>query len=164
MKPILSILVMLFGIAASPAMATNPLTSDITGKVVDGNSQPIAGAIVEITQIETGRVVVKRTNSKGRYLALNLRSDGTYRVRIDAPQGTVVFKPGRLLLGTQMKRNAVISPWKVPHSKFKPWFEKSWQWRMSDATAAYSLITPAGIAIGRSLDHEPVEPLFSNKE
>ncbi len=124
MKFIISAVMLgLLSLLAFPAMATYPLASDIAGKVVDADKQPIVGARVIITHLETGRVVIKRTNEKGRYLALNLRSDGLYRVRVESSHGFVEFKPEALLLGHRMRRNAVIAP--VGASD-----QWGWQWNM----------------------------------
>ena len=94
----------------APANATYPLASDLAGQVVDADRQPISGARVIITHVDTGRVIVKTTNYRGRYQALNLRPDGKYSVRVEAPQGFVEFFPGDVDLGMRMIRNAVIAP------------------------------------------------------
>lgn len=131
-------LIGLLTLFALPAMATNPLASDISGKVVDAQKQPIVGAMVTITHLETGRVVVKRTNKKGRYLALNLRSDGHYKVRIDGPRGFVEFKPDTVLLGHRMRRNAVIAP----AGTSDHW---GWQWDQRGLVAEQTYASPLSI-------------------
>lgn len=123
MKCIILSTLMLLVLIAGPAHATNPLASDITGYVVDANKRPIQGAFVIITQVETGRVLLKRTNEKGRYLALGLRSDGHYIVRVEHGADVVQFKPGTLALGHSMRRNVVIGP----EGTSDNW---SWQWNM----------------------------------
>lgn len=121
--PILSLRLLLILLAMffiTPANATYPLCSDLAGQVVGADKQPIPGARVIITHIDTGRVIVKTTNYRGRYQALNLRSDGQYRVRVEAPQGFVEFFPGEFQLGNRMIRNAVIA---------HPGTTDSWGWR-----------------------------------
>jgi hypothetical protein len=64
MKLLPLLLLWLAACLALPAQAaTYPLTSDITGVVVDAEQRPIAGAVVVIRHLDTGRVVVKTTNS-----------------------------------------------------------------------------------------------------
>jgi hypothetical protein len=112
---------------STPAWATFPLASDLAGVVVDAHQKPIAGATVIIRHLDTGRVITRTTNSKGRYQALNLRPDGRYQVTVIAPQGTVAFKTGRLDLGERMRRNAVLGA----DTTNPPHFMRAWQWRQS---------------------------------
>ena len=113
---------------STPAWATFPLTSDLAGVVVDAENQPVVGATVIIHHLDTGRVITKTTNRKGRYLAKNLRSDGLYQVTVIAPQGTVAFQPGRLDLGERMRRNAVVGA----DATNPPPFMRAWQWRQTE--------------------------------
>lgn len=125
MKLFLSLLVLLTAFIALPAQATYPLASDLAGVVVDAEQRPIVGAVVIIRHLDTGRVVIKHTNRKGRYLAKSLRSDGRYQVTVIAPQGTVAFLPGIFDLGERMRRNAVLGA----DASDPPSFMRSWQWR-----------------------------------
>ena len=126
MKLLPLLLLWLAACLALPAQAsTYPLTSDITGVVVDAEQRPIAGAVVVIRHLDTGRVVVKTTNARGRYLAKNLRSDGRYQLTVIAEQGVVAFLPGTLELGQRMRRNAVLGA----DPGEPPAFMRSWQWR-----------------------------------
>lgn len=109
------------------AEATYPLASDISGTVVDDNKNPIVGAVVEIRHVETGRVITRRTNKKGHYIAWNVRPDGTYIVRVKDPSGqraSVTFPASEVLLGERMRRNAVL----LITPDVKPDFMRSWIW------------------------------------
>ena len=108
---LLAALALCVALFSSPAHATFPLTSDLVGHVRAEDGTPLAGMVVIIRQVETGAIKVRRTNSKGLYRQLNLRPDGTYVVTVLDPTGeraSVVFPPGRLLLGERMRRNAVM--------------------------------------------------------
>lgn len=113
---------------SAPAWATYPLTSDLAGVVVDANKAPVAGAKVIIRHLDTGRVVIKTTNSRGRYIAKNLRSDGRYQVTVVANGDVVAFQPGTFDLGQRMRRNAVVGV----DPADPPAFMRAWQWRQSD--------------------------------
>ena len=126
MKIICAILLML---ASLPVFATNPLRSDIAGKVVDDNQLPIANAIVTITDLRTNDVMVKHTNAKGRYVALNLRADGIYQVSVSSEGREIVFVPGPVVLGHQVRRNAVLG--ELAQSDTPPAFMQSWQWNQA---------------------------------
>lgn len=126
MKIIFAILLML---ASTPVFATNPLRSDIAGRVVDDNQLPIANASVTIRDLRTNDVMVKHTNAKGRYVALNLRADGIYQVTVSYQGREIVFVPGSVVLGHQVRRNAVLGD--LAQSKSPPAFMKSWQWNQA---------------------------------
>lgn len=112
----------------SPAVyATSPLASDIAGTVVDETMSPVVGALVEIRHVETGRVLVRRTNSRGHYIAWNVRPDGTYIVRVMDPtaqRASVSFPATPVLLGHRMRRNAVL----LADATSPPAFMRSWIW------------------------------------
>lgn len=124
MKTILAALILVAGgLFASPSHALQ-LTADLTGQVVDADKQPIVGALVVIENIETGRVIVKRTNSRGRYNALGLRPDGVFRLTVHANNHVVSFKPGEVKLGHRMRRNVVLGA--DPGNP--PAFMRAWYW------------------------------------
>ena len=79
------------GLFAAPAHANlgGKLTSDLHGVVVDVDKRPAAGAVVE--HLETGRIVVRKTGTNGRWRAMNVRSDGHYRITVVSELGTVRF-------------------------------------------------------------------------
>lgn len=141
MKQLLAAFIVLFclSLISPSAHATNPLASDIAGTVVDDTKTPVVGALVEIRHVETGRVIVRRTNSKGHYVALNVRPDGTYIVRVMDATGhraPVTFAAMPVLLGERMRRNAVL----LDHPASKPAFMRSWIWHQppSDSKQALS--------------------------
>lgn len=95
---------------------------------MDETKTPVVGALVEIRHVETGRVIVRRTNSKGHYIAWNVRPDGNYIVRVMDPTGqraSVTFPPGPVLLGERMRRNAEL----LIRRDLKPDFMRSWIWQ-----------------------------------
>ena len=113
---------------SAPAWATYPLTSDLAGYVVDADKKPVAGATVIIRHLDTGRVITKTTNARGRYLAKNLRHDGRYQVTVIARGDVVTFRPGTLDLGQLMRRNAVVGV----DPADPPAFMRAWQWQQQD--------------------------------
>jgi hypothetical protein len=68
-------------VVAAPAMAQNT-TSAVSGRVVDGNGKPVAGAAVTIVHTPSGSVSNATTDSEGRYAARGLRAGGPYTITI----------------------------------------------------------------------------------
>src|SRR5436853_895232 len=56
--------------------------ASIAGSVVDQNKDAVAGALVKITNLTSGLVIIDRTGAVGEYLISGLPS-GSYRVTID---------------------------------------------------------------------------------
>lgn len=115
-----------FALLATPAYAGlgGKLTSDLHGVVVDRNKQPVAGATVIVEHLETGRVLTRTTDERGRWRAMNVRSDGHYRITVQSEHGSVQFLPGRVVLGHRMRRNAVVGV----DPADPPAFMRSWLW------------------------------------
>lgn len=111
------------------ANAAHFLAADIKGQVVDANKQPVVGAVVVIEQLETGRVLVRKTDKRGRYRANNVRHDGTYRVTVISPQGNTYSFEGTLQLGRSHTRHFVVDY----DTTTPPDFMRSWQWSMDRA-------------------------------
>lgn len=105
------------------------LSSDFRGKIVDSHGLPVAGAIMLVEHVETGRITRHVANGKGRWHAIGKRSDGTYRVSCYAPGSDVpaVRFEGRVALGQTHLRNCVIGQVGA-HS---PSWLSSWQWRQA---------------------------------
>ncbi|MCT7264652.1 carboxypeptidase-like regulatory domain-containing protein, partial [Salmonella enterica] len=55
-------------LATAPAFAQDT-SSSISGRIVDGNGQPIAGATVQIVHEPTGTTKTTTTDAAGRYAA-----------------------------------------------------------------------------------------------
>ncbi|KWV15289.1 carboxypeptidase regulatory-like domain-containing protein [Xanthomonas translucens pv. translucens] len=70
-------------LAAAPVFAQS--TSSGIGGMVTHNGQPVAGAEVTITHVESGTVSRASTDASGRYNARGLRVGGPYNVTITKP-------------------------------------------------------------------------------
>ncbi|MBB1088051.1 TonB-dependent receptor [Lysobacter sp. SG-8] len=78
---------LLAALAAAPAMAQST-SAGIGGLVTDGSGQPVQGADVTITHVESGTVSRATTDESGRYNARGLRVGGPYTVTITGAGGT----------------------------------------------------------------------------
>jgi hypothetical protein len=106
-----------------------PLSSDLRGRVVDASGHPVAGATLWVEHLDSGRRTRHVSNDKGRWHALGLRSDGTYRVTCIAP-GEIVPAArftGRLVLGKIHRRNCVVG---TPDDRSPAWLS-AWSWRQT---------------------------------
>lgn len=68
-------------LAAAPAFAQST-SAGVGGLVTDNGGQPVAGAEVTITHVESGTVSRATTDASGRYTARGLRVGGPYQVTI----------------------------------------------------------------------------------
>jgi len=68
-------------LAAAPAFAQST-SAGVGGLVTDNSGQPVAGAEVTITHVESGTVSRATTDASGRYNARGLRVGGPYQVTI----------------------------------------------------------------------------------
>lgn len=127
MKALILFLTLFF--ASHSAHAANVLASSLMGQVVNADKKPVVGALVLVEQLETGRVLTRYTDKKGRYCALNVRSDGTYRVTVFSPMGRTYSFTGELKLAQDHTRNFVVDF----DRENQPAFMRSWRWNMSDA-------------------------------
>ena len=66
-------------VIAAPAMAQNT-TAAIGGRVTDASGNPVSGATVVITHVESRSVSTTTTDAEGRYAARGLRVGGPYTV------------------------------------------------------------------------------------
>ena len=123
------VIAFLAALAFAPLASAGELSSDLRGHVVDSAGQPVSGATMVVTHIETGRVTHHTTNSKGRWSAMGKRSDGTYRIACYAPGLTVpaVTFEGRVALGQVHVRNCVIG---TLNAQSPAWLS-SWKWRQA---------------------------------
>src|SRR5690606_11245709 len=81
-------------LAAAPVFAQS--TSAGVGGVVTGTSgQPVAGAEVTITHVESGTVSRATTDASGRYNARGLRVGGPYTVTVTKPGEEIGRAPCR---------------------------------------------------------------------
>src|SRR5215813_11992315 len=55
-------------------------TSGISGRVVDGQGNPVAGAKVHIVHVPSGTSATATTDANGRYQAQGLRVGGPYHI------------------------------------------------------------------------------------
>jgi hypothetical protein len=83
MKPLATLLLLLFAFAPATARAQVGSTTDIlTGLVVGPDSQPLPDATVEAVSVETGISRTHTTNEKGRWTIVFPDGGGNYRVTI----------------------------------------------------------------------------------
>jgi hypothetical protein len=75
-------------LAAAPVFAQST-SAGVGGLVTDSSGQPVAGAEVVITHVESGTVSRATTDSSGRYVARGLRVGGPYEITVTkAGEGT----------------------------------------------------------------------------
>ena len=80
-------------LAAAPAFAQST-SAGVGGLVTDNGGQPVAGAEVTITHVESGTVSRATTDASGRYTARGLRVGGPYEILITkAGTGTKTIEP-----------------------------------------------------------------------
>jgi hypothetical protein len=89
-------LALIAALAAAPVFAQNT-SAAVGGRVVSADGQPVAGAEVTITHVESGTVSKVITDADGRYSARGLRVGGPYTV--------VVNKAGA---GTDSEQNVYL--------------------------------------------------------
>ncbi|WP_201315475.1 TonB-dependent receptor [Dyella sp. EPa41] len=68
-------------LATAPVMAQDT-SSSISGRVVDANGQPVAGATVQIVHAPSGTTKSTTTDASGRYSAQGLRVGGPFDVKV----------------------------------------------------------------------------------
>ncbi|MEM9840372.1 MAG: TonB-dependent receptor [Pseudomonadota bacterium] len=76
--------------ALTPAAHAQFTSSDVSGRVFDGNGNPVAGAVVTITDTRTGRVSRATTSSNGTFFESNLAVGGPYTIEAETPTGPAV--------------------------------------------------------------------------
>ncbi len=69
-------------LAAAPAFAQST-SAGVGGQVVGADGQPVAGAEVSITHVESGTVSRAVTDANGRYIARGLRVGGPYTITVN---------------------------------------------------------------------------------
>jgi len=84
----LALLILVAGLCASPALAQD--TASVKGACKDAQSKPIAGAVVEWMNNETGRKYDLKTNNKGEYFSLGI-APGHYKVTLLGPDNKEIF-------------------------------------------------------------------------
>ena len=78
---------LLAALAVAPVFAQST-SSGIAGRITTANGQPVAGAEVTITHVESGTVSRTTTDANGRYASNGLRVGGPYTVVIKGAAGT----------------------------------------------------------------------------
>ena len=74
-------------LAAAPVFAQST-SAGVTGQVTGANGQPVAGAEVVITHVESGTVSRVTTDANGRYTVRGLRVGGPYTVSTNTSAGS----------------------------------------------------------------------------
>jgi hypothetical protein len=80
-------LALVAAMAMAPAFAQST-SSGLAGTVTGANGQPVAGADVTITHVESGTVRHATTDANGRYAAQGLRVGGPYTISVNSDAGT----------------------------------------------------------------------------
>ncbi len=73
---------LLVALAAAPVFAQST-SAGVGGQVMGADGQPVAGAVVTITHVESGTVSRAITDASGRYSARGLRVGGPYTITIN---------------------------------------------------------------------------------
>lgn len=129
---------------SSGSVFAGQLSSDFQGRIVDATGQPVAGAVMVVKNLTTGRVSRHVSGKTGRWHAQGRRSDSEYRISCFAPGEThpqVRFQ-GRVLLGQVHTRNCVVG--ELDHNS--PAWLSSWAWRQASG------LPRPGIALGVAID------------
>ncbi len=85
----------------APLAAQNITTAGVTGRVLDGKGQPVAGATVTIVHQPSGTTKATVTDADGRYTAQGLRVGGPFEITASkaglpaAEQGNVYLQLGQ---------------------------------------------------------------------
>lgn len=66
------------------AHAQSTTSTNVTGRVVDSEGQPVAGAIVRILHVPSGTMKTELTDAEGRYSSRGLRVGGPFEVTVEA--------------------------------------------------------------------------------
>ncbi|MGO4501928.1 MULTISPECIES: TonB-dependent receptor [unclassified Dyella] len=70
------------GLLATAPVLAQDTSSSISGRIVDGSGQPIAGATVQIVHEPSGTTKTTTTDAAGRYSAQGLRVGGPFDVKV----------------------------------------------------------------------------------
>lgn len=113
----------------SGSVFAGQLSSDFQGRVVDASGQPVAGAVMVVENLNTGRISYHVSGKTGRWHAQSRRSDTEYRISCFAPGEAVpqVRFQGRVSLGQVHTRNCVLGP----VDETSPKWLSSWAWRQA---------------------------------
>ena len=96
-------------LAAAPAFAQST-SSGVGGTVTSAAGQPVAGAEVTITHVESGTVSRATTDASGRYNARGLRVGGPYTITVNKPgEGTKTEEGVYLSLNQVSTVNAALA-------------------------------------------------------
>ena len=85
----------------APLAAQNITTAGVSGRVLDGKGQPVAGATVTIVHQPSGTTKATVTDADGRYTAQGLRVGGPFEISASkagmpaAEQGNVYLQLGQ---------------------------------------------------------------------
>lgn len=77
-----SIMAVLMAVVVSISATAQVTTSEIVGRISDGQGQSVSGASVEATHVPSGTVYTAITNDSGRYALTGMRVGGPYTVKV----------------------------------------------------------------------------------
>ena len=104
---------LMVALAAAPAFAQST-SAGVGGQVVSAGGQPVAGAEVTITHVESGTVSRATTDASGRYNARGLRVGGPYTITVN--------KAGA---GSKTEDNVYLTLNQVSTVNAQPWARRS---------------------------------------
>ena len=141
---------LMVALAAAPVFAQST-SAGVGGTVVGADGQPVAGAEVTITHVESGTVSRATTDASGRYTARGLRVGGPYTI--------VVNKAGA---GTDTEDNVYLSLNQVSTVNSQLNNDVSTlETVVAVGTAGSSLFSSTKMGAGTSLDQVQIEALPS---
>ena len=141
---------LMVALAAAPVFAQST-SAGVGGQVVGADGQPVAGAEVTITHIDSGTVSRATTDAAGRYNARGLRVGGPYTVTINkAGAGSDTEENVYLTLGTANTIDAQLNNDVATLGTVQ-----------AVATAGTSVFSSTKIGSGTSVDQEAIKALPS---
>ncbi|MGB4987722.1 MAG: carboxypeptidase regulatory-like domain-containing protein [Pyrinomonadaceae bacterium] len=109
-SPIRFALLLLFVVSFATAISAQVTTSEMTGRVTDGQGQPLAGVSVEAVHTPSGTTYTAVTSDSGRYAIPGMRVGGPYTVKaIGAGFNEQTRENVQLSLGTSATVNFNMS-------------------------------------------------------
>jgi len=97
-------------LAVTPLAAQNVTTSGVSGRVLDVNGQPLAGATVTIVHQPSGTTKTVVTDNDGRYTAQGLRVGGPFEITANKAEQRVEQDNVYLQLGNPSSINLSMAP------------------------------------------------------
>ncbi len=127
-------------LASSPVLAQDT-SSAISGRVLDANGQPVAGATVQIVHEPSGTTKVTTTDADGRYSAQGLRVGGPFDVTV-SKDGVTKVEQNNVYL--QLAQETPVNLTMSGGTQAKRCEESGWRDRVRQCTGADVLVGQQG--------------------